>query len=45
MKLGQNMRPNNILDEFENGSSWMKNMAARRWGSFPYMASVYSKPC
>jgi len=27
MKLGQNMCPNNILDEFENGSSWMKNMA------------------
>ena len=43
MKLGQNMCPNNILDKFENGSSWMKNMAARGRGSFPYMALVYSK--
>jgi hypothetical protein len=33
MKLTQNMCPNNILDEFENGSGWMKNMAARGRGS------------
>ena len=43
MKLGQNMCPNNILDEFENGSGWLKNMAARGRGSFPNMAIV--KPC
>ena len=44
MKLGQNMCLNNILDEFENGSGWLKNMAARGRGSFPYMAIVV-KPC
>ena len=43
MKLGQNMCPNNILDEFENGSSWMKNIAAMGRGSFPYMALLYGK--
>jgi hypothetical protein len=43
MKLGQNMCPNDILDEFENGSGWLKNMAARERGSFPFMAIV--KPC
>ena len=43
MKLGQKIHPNNILNEFENGSGWLKNMAARGRGSFPYMALVYSK--
>ena len=43
MKLGQNMCPNNILDEIKNGSSWMKNMAAMGRGSFPYMALLYGK--
>ena len=43
MKLGENMCPNDILDKFENGSGWLKNMAARGRGSFPYMAIV--KPC
>ena len=43
MKLCQNMCPNNILDEFENGSSLMKNMAAMGQGSFPYMALLYGK--
>ena len=43
MKLGQNMCPNYILDKFENSSGWMKNIAARGRGSFPYMAIV--KPC
>ena len=43
MKLGQNMCPNNILEEFENGSSWMKNMAPMGRGSFPDMALLYGK--
>jgi hypothetical protein len=43
MKLSQNMCPNDILEEFENGSGWLKIMAARGCGSFPYMAKV--KPC
>jgi sensor histidine kinase YesM len=29
MKLGQMICPNDILDEFKNGSSWWKNMAAK----------------
>ena len=43
MKLGGNMCPNKILDKFKNGFGWMKNMAAKGRGSFPYMAIV--KPC
>jgi len=43
MKLSQNMCPKKILDEFENGSSWMKNIAAMGRGSFPYMALLYGK--
>ena len=44
MKLGGNMCPNKILDKFKNGFGWMKNMAAKGRGSFPYMAIVV-KPC
>ena len=40
MKLGKKIRPNDILDLFENGSDWLKNMAARERGIFPYMAVV-----
>ena len=40
MILSQNMCPNDILDEFKNGFGWLKNMAARGHGSFPYMALV-----
>ena len=29
MKFGQKICPNDILDNFENGSGWLKNMAAR----------------
>ncbi|KAH3894455.1 hypothetical protein DPMN_018612 [Dreissena polymorpha] len=36
MKLGQKIYLNNILDEFENDASWLKNMAARRQGIFRY---------
>jgi hypothetical protein len=43
MKLGQKICPIDISEEFENGSGWLKNMAARGRGSFPYMAIV--KPC
>ena len=43
MKLGQKITLNNILDEFENDAGWLKNMAARGRGIFPYMAIV--KPC
>ncbi len=35
MKLGQKICPNDILDEFENGSGWwLKNMAAKGAGNF-----------
>ena len=34
MKLSQNICSNDILDEFEYGSGWLKNMAARWRGSF-----------
>ena len=44
MKLSQNICSNDILNEFVNGSGWLKNMAARGRGSFPYMAIVV-KPC
>ena len=37
------MFPNKILNEFENGSSWMKKIAASGRDSFPYIALVYSK--
>ena len=40
MKLGQNMCPNDILDESEKGCGWLKNMAASVRGSFTYMAKV-----
>ena len=40
MKFSQNICSNDILNEFENGSGWLKNMAARGRGSFPYMAGV-----
>ena len=43
MKLGQKIHPNNILDAFENDAGWLKNMAARGRGIFPYMAIL--KPC
>jgi len=43
MKLGQKIHPDNILDEFKNDAGWLKNMAARGRGIFPYMAIV--KPC
>jgi len=29
MKLGQEIHPNNILDEFKNDAGWLKNKAAR----------------
>ena len=29
MKLGQKIYTNDILDEFENGSGWLKNMSSR----------------
>ena len=38
MKLGQKICPNDILDEFENGNLCFKNMTAKGWGIFPYMA-------
>ena len=44
MKLSQNICSNDILNEFVNGSGWLKNMAARGRGSFPFMAIVV-KPC
>ena len=40
MKLGQKICLNNILDKFENGFGWYKNIAARGQGIFPYMAKV-----
>ena len=40
IKLGQKIGSNDISAEFENGSSPLKNMAARGRGSFPYMALV-----
>ena len=40
MKLGQKICPNDILDKFENDAGWLKNMAARGRGIFPYMAIV-----
>jgi hypothetical protein len=43
MKLGQKIYPNDILDELENDASWLKNMAAKWRGIFPFMAIV--KPC
>jgi hypothetical protein len=43
MKLVQKIHPDNILDEFKNDAGWLKNMAARGRGIFPYMAIV--KPC
>ena len=38
MKLGQNIFPNDILDECEHGFSGFKNMAASGRGIFPNMA-------
>ena len=38
MKLGKKICPNDILDEFEKGSSCLKNMATKGRGIFPYMA-------
>ena len=32
-----------LTDEFDNSSYWLKNMAERGQGTFPYMALV--KPC
>ena len=43
MKLGQKIQPNNILEKLKNDALWLKNMAARERGIFPYMAIV--KPC
>jgi len=34
MKLGQKIYLNDILDAFENGSGWLKSMAAWRRGIF-----------
>ena len=38
MKLGQKICTNDILDKFEKGSGWLKNIAARGQCIFPYMA-------
>ncbi|KAH3799286.1 hypothetical protein DPMN_152892 [Dreissena polymorpha] len=35
MKLGQKICPNDILEEFENGSGCVKNMASKGRGIFP----------
>ena len=43
MKLGQQILLNIILDEFENDSGWLENIAPRGWGICPYMSIV--KPC
>ena len=44
MKLGQNMRPNDILIEFQNDSGLLINMAPRGRDILPYMATYgYSK--
>ena len=37
-KICQKISPNDIFDEFENGSGWLKNMATRGWGIFTYIA-------
>ena len=34
MKLGQKICPNEILDEFQNGSGLLKNIATRWWAIF-----------
>jgi hypothetical protein len=43
MKLGQKIGLNDILDEFENGYVWLKNVASIGRGIFPNMAIL--KPC
>jgi hypothetical protein len=43
MKLGQKIHPDYILKAVKNDAGWLKNMAARGRGFFPYMAIV--KPC
>ena len=44
MKFAQKTSLNDILYEFENGYACLKNMAAKGWGIFPYMAIYgYSK--
>jgi len=43
MKLGQKIHPDNILVELKNDAGWLKNMADRGRGIFPYIAIV--KPC
>jgi hypothetical protein len=40
MKLGQKIHPNNIVDEIKNGAGWLKNMASRGRGIFPYISIV-----
>ena len=44
MKFGQKIGINDILDKFENGYVCLKNMTAKGWGIFHYMAIYgYSK--
>jgi hypothetical protein len=43
MKLGQKICPIDISEEFENGSGWLKNMAAKGAGHFSLYS--YSKTC
>ena len=40
MKHGQNICFIEIADKFKNDCVQLKNMAARRWGSFLYMYTV-----
>ena len=40
MKPGENICCNDILDEFQNSSVLLRNMAPKRAGSNPYIAIV-----
>ncbi|KAH3842180.1 hypothetical protein DPMN_115675 [Dreissena polymorpha] len=44
MKLSQNICFNDALDEFENGSGLLKNMAAKELGIYLYKAIISGFP-
>ena len=40
MKLGEKICPDDVLDELNNRSGWLKNIDAREAGLFLFMAIV-----